>query len=179
MIIRPVVAADLAAVADIYAHYVLHSLSSFEEAPPTVEIMGQRHAAVTSLGLPYLCAQIDDAVVGYAYAGPYGTRAAYRFTVEDSVYVAPAAQGRGVGRALLAAVVSRCEAMGLRQMLAVIGNGGEHQASVALHASLGFEHAGTGKSVGWKKGRWIDIVWMQRALNDGAASAPLGGGVLR
>ena len=179
MIIRPVAAADLAAVADIYAHYVLHSTVSFEEVPPDVEVMAQRHAAVTGRGLPYLCAQIDGAVVGYAYAGPYGTRAAYRYTVEDSVYIAPEFQGRGVGKALLSAVIAHCEAMGLRQMLAVIGNGGENQASVALHASLGFEHAGTGKSVGWKKGRWIDIVWMQRALNDGAASAPRGDGILR
>ncbi len=178
MIIRPVAAADLAAVADIYAHYVLHSISSFEELPPGVEAMAQRHAAVTGQGLPYLCAQIDGAVVGYAYAGPYGTRAAYRYTVEDSVYVAPGFQGRGVGKALLGAVIAHCEAMGLRQMLAVIGNS-ENAGSIALHAALGFSHAGMGKSVGWKKGRWVDIVWMQRALNDGGASAPQGAGVLR
>ena len=179
MIIRPVAAADLAAVADIYAHYVLHSVSSFEEVPPSRDAMAERHAAVTQKGLPYLCAQIDGAVVGYAYAGPYGTRAAYRYTVEDSVYVAPEAQGRGVGRALLAAVITHCEAMGVRQMLAVIGNGEDNRGSVALHTALGFRHAGVGQSVGWKKGRWIDIVWMQRALNDGAASAPQGDGVLR
>lgn len=175
MIIRPVAAADLAAVADIYAHYVLHSTVSFEEAPPDVEVMAQRHAAVTGRGLPYLCAQIDDAVVGYAYAGPYGTRAAYRFTVEDSVYVAPEFQGRGVGKALLSAVIAHCEAMGLRQMLAVIGDSG-NAGSIGLHTALGFTPAGMGRSVGWKKGRWIDIVWMQRALNEGAASAPQGDG---
>jgi phosphinothricin acetyltransferase len=179
MIIRPVAAADLAAVADIYAHYVLHSISSFEEVPPRVEVMGQRFASVTGQGLPYLCAETDGAVVGYAYAGPYGTRAAYRYTVEDSVYVAPGFQGRGVGKALLSAVIAHCEAMGLRQMLAVIGNGSDNPGSVALHASLGFEHAGMGKSVGWKKGRWVDIGWMQRALNDGADSEPKGAGVLR
>jgi phosphinothricin acetyltransferase len=178
MIIRPVAAADLAAVADIYAHYVLHSTVSFEEVPPGAEVMAQRHAAVTSQGLPYLCAQIDGAVVGYAYAGPYGTRTAYRFTVEDSVYIAPEFQGRGVGKALLSAVIAHCEAMGLRQMLAVIGDSG-NAGSIALHTALGFTPAGTGRSVGWKKGRWIDIVWMQRALNDGAASAPRGDGVLR
>ena len=178
MIIRPVAAADLAAVADIYAHYVLHSTVSFEEVPPDVEVMAQRHAAVTGRGLPYLCAQIDGAVVGYAYAGPYGTRAAYRYTVEDSVYVAPGFQGRGVGKALLSAVIAHCEAMGLRQMLAVIGDSG-NAGSIALHTALGFTPAGMGASVGWKKGRWIDIVWMQRALNDGAASAPRGDGILR
>ena len=178
MIIRPVAAADLAAVADIYAHYVLHSTVSFEEVPPDVEVMAQRHAAVTDRGLPYLCAQIDGAVVGYAYAGPYGTRAAYRYTVEDSVYVAPGFQGRGVGKALLSAVIAHCEAMGLRQMLAVIGDSG-NAGSIALHTALGFTPAGMGASVGWKKGRWIDIVWMQRALNDGAASAPRGDGILR
>lgn len=178
MIIRPVAAADLAAVADIYAHYVLHSTVSFEEVPPGVQVMAQRHAAVTDQGLPYLCAQIDGAVVGYAYAGPYGTRAAYRFTVEDSVYVASGFQGRGVGKALLSAVIAHCEAMGLRQMLAVIGDSG-NAGSIALHTALGFTPAGMGRSVGWKKGRWIDIVWMQRALNDGAASAPRGDGVLR
>ena len=178
MIIRPVAAADLAAVADIYAHYVLHSTVSFEEVPPDVEVMAQRHAAVTDRGLPYLCAQIDGAVVGYAYAGPYGTRAAYRYTVEDSVYVAPGFQGRGVGKALLSAVIAHCEAMGLRQMLAVIGDSG-NAGSIALHTALGFTPAGMGASVGWKKGRWIDIVWMQRALNDGAASAPRGDGAPR
>ena len=178
MIIRPVAAADLAAVADIYAHYVLHSTVSFEEVPPDVEVMAQRHAAVTGRGLPYLCAQIDGAVVGYAYAGPYGTRAAYRYTVEDSVYIAPEFQGRGVGKALLSAVIAHCEAMGLRQMLAVIGDSG-NAGSIGLHAALGFTPAGMGRSVGWKKGRWIDIVWMQRALNDGAASAPRGDGAPR
>lgn len=178
MIIRPVAAADLATVADIYAHYVRESIVSFEETPPSMEVMGQRHGAVTGQGLPYLCAQLDGAVVGFAYAGPYGTRAAYRYTVEDSVYVVPGFQGRGVGKALLGAVIAHCESMGLRQMLAVIGNGSDNPGSVALHASLGFELAGMGKSVGWKKGRWVDIVWMQRALNDGGASAPQGGGVL-
>jgi phosphinothricin acetyltransferase len=178
MIIRPVAAADLAAVADIYAHYVLDSIVSFEETPPSAEVMGQRHAAVTGQGLPYLCAQIDGAVVGYAYAGPYGTRAAYRYTVEDSVYVAPGFQGRGVGKALLGAVIAHCETMGLRQMLAVIGDS-ENAGSIALHAALGFSHAGMGRSVGWKKGRWVDIVWMQRALNDGGTIAPRGDGVLR
>ncbi len=178
MIIRPVAAADVATVADIYAHYVLDSIVSFEEVPPSIEVMGQRHAAVTGQGLPFLCAQIGSAVVGYAYAGPYGTRAAYRYTVEDRVYVAPDFQGRGVGKALLGAVIAHCEAMGLRQMLAVIGNS-ENAGSIALHTALGFSHAGIGRSVGWKKGRWVDIVWMQRALNDGGGSPPTGDGVLR
>jgi L-amino acid N-acyltransferase YncA len=110
MIIRPVTAADLAAVADIYAHYVLHSTVSFEETPPSVEVMGERHAAVTGRGLPFLCAEIDGAVVGFAYAGPYGTRPAYRYTVEDSVYVASKFHSRGAGKALLTEIIARCEA---------------------------------------------------------------------
>lgn len=178
MIIRPVAAADLAAVADIYAHYVLHSTVSFEETPPSTEVMGERHAAVTGRGLPFLCAEIDGAVVGFAYAGPYGTRPAYRYTVEDSVYIAPDFHSRGVGKALLAEVIARCEALGLRQMLAVIGDSG-NAGSIALHAALGFSPAGMGQSVGWKQGRWVDIVWMQRALNDGVASPPEGNGTLR
>jgi phosphinothricin acetyltransferase len=178
MIVRPVAAADLAAVADIYAPYVLDSTVSFEEVPPSAETMGRRHAAVTGAGLPYLCAEIDGAVVGFAYAGPYGTRPAYRYTVEDSVYVASAFQGRGVGKALLGALIADCETAGLRQMLAVIGDSG-NAGSIALHAALGFTVVGSGQSVGWKKDRWVDIVWMQRALNDGAASAPRGDGVLR
>ena len=178
MIVRPVESADLAAVTAIYAHYVLESVSSFEEVPPTMEIMAERRAAVTALGLPYLCAVIDGAVAGYAYAGPYGSRAAYRYTVEDSVYVAAHAHGRGVGKALLTELIARCEALGQRQMLAVIGNS-ENAASIALHASLGFTHAGVGRSVGWKKNRWVDIVWMQRPLGGGSASAPTAAGVLR
>lgn len=177
MIIRPVEAADLAAVTDIYAHYVLESVNSFEEVPPTLDIMGQRHAAIAAQGLPYLCAVADGGIVGYAYAGPYGTRGAYRYTVEDSVYVAAHAHGRGVGKALLAELIARCEALGLRQMLAVIGDS-ENAASIALHASLGFSHAGMGRSVGWKKNRWVDIVWMQRALGDASAGAPTGLGAL-
>jgi L-amino acid N-acyltransferase YncA len=178
MIIRPVATADLAAVADIYAHYVLHSTVSFEETPPGAEVMGERHAAVTGRGLPYLCAEIEGAVIGFAYAGPYGTRPAYRYTVEDSVYIAPQFHGRGVGKALLAEVIARCEALGLRQMLAVIGDSG-NAGSIALHAALGFSQAGMGKSVGWKQGRWVDIVWMQRPLNDGAASPPEADGIRR
>ena len=166
MIIRPVAAADLAAVADIYAHYVLHSTVSFEEVPPGAEVMAQRHAAVTSQGLPYLCAQIDGAVVGYAYAGPYGTRTAYRFTVEDSVYIAPEFQGRGVGKALLSAVIAHCEAMGLRQMLAVIGDAA-NAGSIGVHAALGFTHTGVLKASGWKFDRWLDVVLMQRSLGTG------------
>ncbi len=171
MIVRPVEPADLEAVTAIYAPYVLESTCSFEEIPPSVEVMAERHAAITAKGLPYLCAVIDGAVVGYAYAGPYGSRAAYRHTVEDSIYVAADAHGRGVGKALLTELITRCEALGQRQMLAVIGDSG-NAASIALHASLGFTHAGIGRSVGWKKNRWVDIVWMQRALGHGDADAP-------
>ena len=171
MIVRAAERGDLAAIAAIYAHYVLHTVISFEEEPPTPEVMGQRHAAILAQGMPYLCAEIDGVVVGYAYAGPYGVRAAYRYTVEDSVYVAADAVGRGLGKALLAALIAQCETAGLRQMLAVIGDS-DNAASIALHRSLGFKAVGMGKAVGWKKGRWVDIVWMQRALNGGEAAAP-------
>jgi phosphinothricin acetyltransferase len=165
VIVREATAQDLPAIAAIYAHHVLNGTGTFEEVPPSVEQMTERWSLVCSRGLPWLLADADG-VAGYAYAGAYNLRGAYRFTVEDSVYVAPDAQGRGVGRALLGAVVERCASLGLRQMMAVIGDSANH-ASIGLHASQGFEIKGIASAVGFKFGRWLDIVWMQRVLAAG------------
>jgi phosphinothricin acetyltransferase len=171
MLIRPAAEADAEALAAIYGHHVLHGFGTFEEAPPSPAEMDQRRRNIVQHGLPYLVAEEAGQVLGYAYAAPFRARAAYRYTVEDSVYIAPDAIGRGVGRAVLSAVLDACEAMGLRQVLAVIG-GSENAASIGLHRALGFEHAGVGRNVGYKHRRWVDVVWMQKALNGGAASAP-------
>ncbi|MGA0601573.1 GNAT family N-acetyltransferase [Caulobacter sp. KR2-114] len=172
MRIRPATEEDVAAVAAVYGHHVLHGLGTFEEEPPSVEDMAGRMRAVLGRGLPWLVAEGEDGqVLGYAYAGPFRPRAAYRYAVEDSVYVAPQAMGQGVGKALVAEVIARCEALGLRQMIAVIGDSG-NAGSIGLHRSLGFEHAGVGRSLGYKHGRWVDIVWMQRALNAGDTAEP-------
>jgi L-amino acid N-acyltransferase YncA len=163
---------DMVAVQAIYAPHVLHGLATFEETPPAVDEMRARRAAVTALGLPYLVATLDGRVVGYCYAGPYRPRPAYRHTVEDSIYVAADAAGRGIGSALLAELITRCEDGGWRQMLAVIGDTG-NLASIALHRRFGFEHAGTLRSVGFKLGRWVDSVIMQRPLGVGDATVPV------
>lgn len=169
--IRDATDADMAAIQAIYAHHVLHGISSFEEVPPTVEDMRSRRAGVLGHGLPYLTAELDGRVVGYAYATPYRPRAAYRFTVEDSVYVADGLAGRGIGSALMAALIARCEQGPWRQMIAVIGNSG-NAGSRALHARHGFEYVGTLANVGFKFGGWVDTVLMQRPLGDGARSLP-------
>jgi phosphinothricin acetyltransferase len=170
-LIRPAVTSDAEALAAIYGHNVLHGFGTFEEVPPSASEMDQRRLAVVEQGLPWLVAEDAGQVVGYAYAAPFRPRAAYRYTVEDSIYLAPEAVGRGLGRALLSAVLQACEAIGLRQVVAVIGDS-QNAASVGLHRALGFEPAGVGRSVGFKHGRWIDIVWMQKALNGGDARAP-------
>ena len=181
MIIRAASDADAEALAAIYGHHVLHGFGTFEEVPPDAAEMARRRAAVAERGLPYLVAEDEGRVLGFAYAGPFRPRAAYRYTVEDSVYIAPDAVGRGVGRAVLSAVLDACEAMGLRQVVAVIGDSG-NAASIGLHRALGFQDAGVVKSVGFKHGRWVDIVTMQKALNGGDTRAPdaeglkLGGG---
>jgi phosphinothricin acetyltransferase len=169
--IRPGFEGDAEALAAIYGHHVLHGFGTFEEVPPSPSEMDQRRLAIAAHGLPFLVAEEAGRVLGYAYAGPFRPRAAYRYTVEDSVYVAPEAIGRGVGRAVLSAVLDACEGMGLRQVVAVIGDS-QNEGSIGLHRALGFEPAGLGKSVGFKHGRWVDIVWMQKALNGGAASPP-------
>jgi phosphinothricin acetyltransferase len=170
MLIRSAAETDAEALAAIYGHHVLHGFGTFEEVPPAPAEMDQRRRAIAGHGLPYLLAEDAGRMLGFAYAAPFRTRAAYRYTVEDSVYVAPDAVGRGVGRAVLAAVLEACEAMGLRQAVAVIGDS-ENAASIGLHRALGFRHAGVGQSVGFKHGRWVDIVWMQKPLN-GDTSLP-------
>lgn len=151
------------AVQSIYAHYVLHDLCSFEEVPPSVDQMLSRRAEVLRLGLPYLVAIEAGDVVGYAYASAWRTRPAYRNTVESSIYVAPGRHGRGIGSALLAELVARCAKAGLAQMVAVIGNSA-NAGSIRLHEGQGFEHVGVLRNVGFKFGRWVDTVLMQRAL---------------
>ena len=171
MIIRAAEAADAGALAAIYGDAVLHGFGTFETVPPDAQWMDARRREIQGYGLPYLVAEDAGQVLGFASAGPFRPRAGYRFTVEDSVYVAPSAKGRGVGRALLSAVLEACEAFGVRQVAAVIGDS-QNAASIALHLALGFEHAGVGRSFGFKHGRWVDIVWMQKALNGGDRTAP-------
>ena len=173
--IRPVRPADIAAITCIYAHAVQHGTASFELDPPDTNEMARRLEALVAGGFPYLVAEaeseMESAILGYAYAGPYRARPAYRFTVEDSVYIAPDAQRQGLGRLLLDRLIVESEACGCRQMIAVIGDSAQH-ASIALHATLGFRMIGRFEAVGWKFGRWLDTVLMQRPLGQGAASAP-------
>ena len=164
---------DFAAIAAIYAHHVLHGVASFEIDPPDAAEIARRHRAIAGAGLPYLVAEAGGSVIGYAYAARYRERPAYRFTVEDSIYVAPGAGGRGVGRALLGALIDRCGDLGYRRMIAVIGDSA-NVASIGLHARLGFRVAGVLPSVGFKHGRWVDSVLMERALGDGDLSPPAG-----
>ncbi len=176
MIVRPATSADTPAITAIYGHHVLHGLGTFEEVPPSEADMAARMAAVQAKALPYLVAEKDGAVLGFAYAAPFRLRTAYRFTAEDSVYIAPDAIGQGVGKALLSAVIEACEAMGVRQLTAVIGDSG-NAASIGLHAALGFERTGASQSVGYKHGRWVDIVFMQKALNGGDIAPPIEPGI--
>lgn len=162
---------DLPAVTAIYAESVANGRGTFElEAPDEVE-MSARLSAVAALGLPCLAAESDGLVVGYAYAGPFRTRQAYRYMVEDSIYVAPQARGRGVAGALLDELIVRCQAMGLRQMVAVIGDS-ENIGSVALHRARGFSDAGLFRAAGWKHDDWRDVVFMQRDLGPGGSTPP-------
>ena len=175
--VRPTEPRDAEAVAAIYAHAVLHGVGTFEEAPPSPEEMEARRLRVVGHGLAHLVAERDGRVAGFAYAGPFRPRPAYRFTAEDTVYVRPEMQGRGVGRALLDAVVTDCANQGLRQLVALIGDSG-NEGSVALHRAAGFHHVGVLRDVGRKHGRWLDAVWMQRELNGGGARAPDGSGLV-
>jgi L-amino acid N-acyltransferase YncA len=160
---------DLAEVREIYALEVREGTASFELEPPSLAEMAARFAAIEAAGLPYLVAELDGRIAGYAYAAPYRPRPAYRYTVEDSVYVARWARRQGVGRALLAAVIDRASAQGMRQMVAIIGDSA-HTASIELHVWAGFRLVGTLEQVGWKFGRWLDTVIMQRPLGSGAAT---------
>jgi phosphinothricin acetyltransferase len=171
VVVRDAAEADMEAVARIYAHHVEHGLATFEEVPPTDEEMRARRLKALASGAPYLVAEIDGKIVGYCYATPYHARPAYRNTLEDSVYVAPGLGGRGVGGALLAALIARCEAGPWRWMVAIVGDSG-NAASIALHRRCGFELVGTLRSVGFKFGRWVDTPIMQRALGPGDSLPP-------
>jgi phosphinothricin acetyltransferase len=170
-IIRPSCDDDVAAIAAIYGHHVLHGLASFEDAPPTVDEMARRRGEIIAAGLPYLVAEDGGRVLGYCHAIRYRTRSGYRFTLEDSIYVDAAATGRGIGRRLLQPLLARCTELGYRQMVAVIG-GSETLPSIRLHEALGFTHIGVLPSVGFKFGRWVDTVLMQRALGPGDTTLP-------
>jgi L-amino acid N-acyltransferase YncA len=171
VLLRPARPSDLAAITAIYDHAVRYGTASFELDPPDDSEMAHRYKSLRDGGSPYLVAEIDGAVAGYAYAGPYRARPAYHWSVEDSIYIAPNAQGRGIGRALIERLVAEAEAGGFRQMLAVIGDSA-NTGSVELHRVAGFRLVGTFENVGFKFGRWLDTVLMQRELGRGATAAP-------
>jgi L-amino acid N-acyltransferase YncA len=163
--------ADIAPIAAIYRHHVLNGVASFEETPPDPAEIARRRGEIVARGLPYLVAEEAGQVAGFAYASLYRTRSAYRFTVEDSIYIEHALVGRGIGRALLGALVERCTAAGYRQMVAVIG-GSDQWPSIGLHRALGFSLVGTLPAVGAKFGSWVDVVLMRRALGPGTTTPP-------
>ncbi|MDP3896943.1 MAG: N-acetyltransferase family protein [Mesorhizobium sp.] len=170
--IRAARAADIARVAMIYADAVIHGTASYELEPPSLSDMEQRFTALAASGYPYVVATSGGDILGYAYAGPFRPRRAYRFMVEDSIYLAPEAQGRGIGRLLLGRLVQECTSRGFRQIAAVIGDGERNLASVRLHAAAGFRHAGVLEGSGYKHGRWLDTVFMQLTINGGKDLPP-------
>ncbi len=170
-LIRPSREDDLPAITAIYAHHVLHGTGTFETEPPSTADMTARRADVLAKGLPYLVAEEAGAVVGFAYGNWFKPRPAYRYSVEDSIYLAPAVGGKGLGRALLAELLARCEAAGIRKIMAVIGDSA-NAGSVGLHRALGFTQVGIVESCGWKMGAWRDIVIMQKTLGAGNALPP-------
>jgi L-amino acid N-acyltransferase YncA len=169
--LRAATPADIPAITRIYAHAVRHGTASFELEPPDEAEMTRRMRALLDAGHPYLVAETGSAVLGYAYAGPYRTRPAYRYTVENSVYIAPEAQRRGIGRALLDRLIGECEARNYRLMIAIIGDSA-HTSSIELHRAAGFKLVGAFEAVGYKFDRWLDSVLMQRALGKGASAPP-------
>jgi L-amino acid N-acyltransferase YncA len=169
--VRPATAADTPAISAIYAVEVRELVNTYEYEVPDNAEMTRRMDDLTARGFPYLVAELDGVVAGYAYAGTYRTREAFNWTVENSVYVAGWAQGRGIGRTLLAALIDACTVRGYRQMVAVIGEP-TNTASIKLHERFGFEHVGVFKGLGRKHGRWLDTVQMQRALGPGTTTAP-------
>jgi L-amino acid N-acyltransferase YncA len=170
--LRPARTSDVPAVTRIYAHAVEQGTASFELIAPDEAEMGRRMQHLLAGNFPYLTAEVAGVVCGYAYAGPYRERLAYRWTVEDSVYIASDMHGRGIGRALLKALIETSEARGFRQMIAVIGDSTKQASSFGLHAALGFQHVGILQDVGFKHGRWLDSVLMQRALGDAGSTNP-------
>ena len=170
-LVRAAVSADIPAIAAIYRHHVLHGLATFELDPPDNRDMARRHAHVLGLGLPYLVAELDGTIAGYAYAGVYRERPAYRYTVENSVYVHHERIGKGIGRALLTALIAGCVQAGRRQIVAVIGDSANGD-SIRLHEKCGFRHIGTMPAVGYKFGRWVDSVLMQLAIGGGGTTPP-------
>lgn len=161
--LRSATPADLPAITKIYAHHVLHGTGSFEELPPDLVQMTDRFRAVVDAGYPWLVAESSGEIAGYAFAAPWKLRSAYRFTVEDSIYVAAGHTGQGIGSQLLGHLIDRCRAEGYRQMMAVAGDGA-NTGSVALHCRHGFRVVGTACGIGWKFGRWLDVVYLQRTL---------------
>lgn len=170
-LIRPSTEHDLPAITRIYAHHVLHGTGTFETTPPTLEEMTARRADVLSKGLPWLVAEEAGEVLGYAYGNWFKPRPAYRFSVEDSIYLAPEAAGKGLGRALLAELLATLERSGIRKVMAVIGDS-DNAGSVGVHRALGFSHVGTVKACGWKFGRWLDIVLMEKAIGEAHTTPP-------
>lgn len=171
-LIRNATEKDLGQVTDIYANEVINGTASYELDPPGLEEMTSRFEALKLKQFPYLVAELDDQIAGYAYFGPFRPRPAYKWTVENSVYVSPTSQGKGVGKALLSRLIALAEQSGYRQMIAIVGDP-ENLGSIALHKSCGFETIGIQKSVGWKHGRWLDCVMMQLELGHGASSPAL------
>lgn len=162
-LLRAASKADVTPIQAIYAHHVLHGTGTFETEPPDLAEMSRRHAAITEAGLPYFVAEYDGMIVGYGYAGPFRPRAAYRYTLEDSIYLHPDWTGQGVGRQLLDRLMAESAHRGFKQMIAVIGDS-DNRASVRLHTGAGFTETGTLRNVGYKFDRWLDVVIMQRAL---------------
>ena len=171
--LRDSVEDDVAAVQDIYAVHVCHGTGSFEERAPDCEEMAERRRAILARGLPYIVAGSGERILGFAYAAPFRPRPAYRFTIEDSIYIHPDALGQGLGRLLLGELIVRCEALGYRQMVAVIGDS-RNVRSIRLHEALGFHRAGTFTSVGFKFGGWLDAVFMPRTLGESHSTLPEG-----
>ena len=169
--VRPATEADLPSITEIYGHAVRYGTATFELAPPDLAEMTRRFRTLMDDGFPYFVAVLDGAVVGYAYAGAYRPRPAYRFTVENSVYLDPAMHRRGIGLQLMQRLIAECESRGYRQMIAVIGDSA-NAGSIGVHARCGFEMIGTHPNVGFKFGRWLDTVTMQRALGEGATTVP-------
>ena len=169
LLIRPSLDADLPSITDIYAHHVMHGTGSFELDAPDLAEMTRRRSDVLAKGLPFWVASRGAEVLGFAYAGNFRPRPAFRFMAEDSVYIRAEHMGQGLGRALLSELMRHCEALGIRQMLAVIGDSA-NAGSIGLHRSLGFTHTGILKASGWKHGLWLDTVFMQKTLGAGDSS---------